>query len=112
MNSTRWLLPYFPQVMGHFHYAQLVGTAAEVEEAEVGHQAAAHHLVGRNGGVETTGHQHQGLLQGTQRITADAVVLVVDHVQALVADFDAHQHFRLFSSIPAAPHCWRSWLPT
>lgn len=72
-----------------------MGTAAEVEEAEVGHQATAHHLVGRHGGVEATGHQHQGLLQGAQRVTADAVVLVVDHVQALVADFDAHQHFRV-----------------
>ncbi|MNC27295.1 hypothetical protein D3C75_754630 [compost metagenome] len=84
-----------PQVVGHFHHAQLVGTAAEVEEAEVGHQATAHHLVGRHGGVEAAGHQYQGLLQGAQRVAADALVLVVDHVQALVADFDAHQHFRV-----------------
>ncbi|MNJ50824.1 hypothetical protein D3C77_461120 [compost metagenome] len=59
----------------------------------MGHQAATHHLVGRHGGVETTGHQHQGLLQRAQRVAADALVLVVDHVQALVADLDAHFHF-------------------
>ncbi|MNE12541.1 hypothetical protein D3C80_1053420 [compost metagenome] len=81
--------------MGHFHHAQLVGTAAEVEEAEVGHQAAAHHLVGGNGGVEAAGHQHQSLLQRAQRVAADAVVLVVDDEQALVAHFHAHFHFRV-----------------
>jgi len=59
----------------------------------MGHQAAAHHLVSRHGGVETTGHKYQGLLQGAQRVAADAVVLVVDHVQALVTDFHAHHDF-------------------
>ena len=65
-------------------------------ETVVGHQAAAHDLVGRNGGVETTGHQHQRLLQRTQRITADAIVLAVDHEQPLVANFDTNFDFRLF----------------
>ena len=35
------------------------------------------------------------MLKGAQRVAADAVVLVMDHVQALVADLDAHQHFGL-----------------
>ncbi len=71
-----------------------MGAAAEVEEAEMGHQAATHHLVGGNGGVETTGHQHQGLLQRTQRIAADAIVLLMDDEQALVANFHAHLDLR------------------
>jgi hypothetical protein len=93
-----------------FHHAQLVGTPAQVEEAEVAHQAAAHHLVGRHGGVETAGHQHQGLLQGAQRVTADAVVLAVDHEQPLVANFDAH--FQAFQVDPGGAALRRSWLPT
>ncbi|MNP38237.1 hypothetical protein D3C76_1317350 [compost metagenome] len=64
------------------------------------HQAAAHDLVGRHGGIEAAGHQHQRLLQGAQRISADAVVLAVDHKQPLVANFDADFDFRLFQVDP------------
>ncbi len=84
-----------PKEVCHFHHAQFVGTSAEVEEAEVRHQAATHHLVGGHGRVEPAGHQDQGLLQGAQRVAANPLVLVVDHEQALVADFDAYQHFRV-----------------
>src|SRR5690606_23438870 len=84
-----------PQVVGDFHHTQLVGTATEIEEAEMGDQAAAHHLVGRHGGVEATAHQHQGLLQRTQRVAAQAFVPPVHDEQALVADLQAHFHFRL-----------------
>jgi len=71
-----------------------VGAATEVEEAEVGHQPAAHHLIGRHGGIETAGHQYQGLLQRTQRVAADTVVLSMNDEQALVADFHPHFDFR------------------
>ncbi|MCY1445999.1 hypothetical protein D9M71_625390 [compost metagenome] len=64
------------------------------------HQAAAHDLVGRYGRVEATGHQHQGLLQRAQRISADAVVLAVDHEQPLVANFDPDFDFRRFQVDP------------
>ncbi|MNE17149.1 hypothetical protein D3C80_1101210 [compost metagenome] len=80
--------------MRDFHHAQLVGTTAQVEEAEMGHQAAAHHLVGRHGGVEATGHQYQRLLQGAQRVAADALVLAMNNEDALVANLQAHFHVR------------------
>jgi len=80
--------------VGDFHHPQLVGAAAEVEEAEVRHQPAAHHLVGGDGGIEPAGHQHQGLLQRTQRVAADTVVLLVHDEQALVANLHAHLDFR------------------
>jgi len=39
---------------------------------------------------------NQGLLQRTQRIAAHAIVLAMNDEQALVADFQAHHHVRLF----------------
>jgi hypothetical protein len=77
-------------VVGHFHHAQLVGTATEIEEAEVGQQAAAHHLIGGDGGVEAARHQYQGLLDGAQRVAAEAFVLSVDDQQTVVAHLEAH----------------------
>ncbi len=82
--------------MSDFHHAQLVGSPAEIEEAEMRHKPAAHHLIGGHGGIEATGHQYQGLLQRTQRVAADAVMLLVHDEQALVADLHAHFDFRCF----------------
>src|SRR5690606_29132599 len=52
----------------------------------------AHHLVGRNGGVEATGHQHQALLQRTERVATNALMLGVHHIEAVVANLDAYLH--------------------
>ena len=46
--------------------------------------------------IEAAGHQHQSLLKRPQWITADAVVLAVDHKQPLVANFDTDFNFRVF----------------
>src|SRR5471032_925646 len=89
-----------PEEVGDFHHPQFVGAATEVEEAEMAHQAAAHHLIGGHGGVETAGHQHQRLLDGTQGVAAQAIVLAVDDKQPLVANFHPHFDFRLFKGNP------------
>src|SRR5450830_692448 len=90
-----------PEEVGDFHHPQFVGAATEVEEAEMAHQAAAHHLIGGHGGIETAGHQHQGLLDGTQRVAAQAIVLAMDNKQPLVANFHPHFDFRLFEGNPS-----------
>ena len=87
------LLPY---IVRDFHHAQFMGTSAQVEEAEVAHQAATHDLVGRHGGIEPTRHQHQGLLKRTQRVATNTVVLIVNHKQPLVANFNSNFNFGLF----------------
>src|SRR5476649_815908 len=91
-----------PDEMRDFHHAQLVCTTTEDEEAEMAHEPAAHDLVGRNGGIETAGHQYQGLIQRTQRVAAEAVVLAVDHEQPFVANF--HPHFD-FGCLEVDPGC-------
>lgn len=77
-----------------------MGSSAQIEEAEMAHQPAAHDLVGRNGGIEAAGHQYKRLFRGPERITADAVVLAVDHEQPLVANFDTDFDFGLFQVDP------------
>ncbi|MCY1422216.1 hypothetical protein D9M71_378910 [compost metagenome] len=77
-----------------------MGTTTEVEEHEVADHPAAHHLVGRDGGVEAAGHQYQHLLQRAQRIAAKACVLFMDDEQAVMADFHAHFDFGLLQVDP------------
>ena len=82
--------------MRDFHHAQFVGTPAEIEEAEVRHQAATHDLVSRHGRIKAAGHQYQRLLQRAERVAADAVVLAVNHEQPFVANFDTDFDLRCF----------------
>ena len=83
-----------------------------LEEGEQAYQAAAHDAVGRNGGPEAASISTSVCSSCSQRITTDAVVLVVDHEQPFVVIFDPSSISGSFSEIPAAPHGRRSWLPT
>lgn len=58
--------------MGQLSDGLFLCLSAEAKQNEVALYPAPEHPVGGNGRVEATGHQHQCLILGAQRETADA----------------------------------------
>src|SRR5690606_25012919 len=94
MGSTKLA----PQVVGHLLDPDLVGGAAEIEEAIVHAAATLDELVGSHARVEATGEQTQHVFLGRHGETAHAMVNGADDVKLVVFHFQVDLDVRLFQT--------------
>src|SRR5690606_37286837 len=72
--------------------------AAQIKKAVVGAQAALDAQVGGDGGIKTTGNQREHGVLGAEWETTQALGFVGNDKQAIVLDFEGHQHLRLMQA--------------